>query len=211
MNCEETHERLVAIKNGDLGELERQQMTTHLQSCKECRFAAQGFNALQHVRARQSSPPPDELFDRLMRRTFRAPKRQPVANRFWLGAGFGGALAASLMAAVMMSGLLTETPLGVTEPPQFQVALGEPRDFNVAIELERDLHDATITVVLAGGIELDGYAGRRELSWTADLQAGVNKLTLPIVAINETGGQLLVKVDHENRQRRFTVDLDLAS
>jgi len=212
MDCEQTHDRLAAMNDDSLADDEQRALTSHLQACPECRLAAQGVAALQAVRMQPQASPPDELFDRIMHRTTTVSAgRRPVLNRFWMGAGFGGALAASIMMAVMMSGLLPMTPQDTAEPSRLQVSLGVPREFNVAIDLERDLPDATITVVLSGDIEIDGYAGRKELSWTADLQAGVNKLTLPILATSENGGQLLVKVDHNNRQRRFTLKLDQVS
>lgn len=212
MNCEQTHDRLTAMNDGSLAEDERLALTSHLQACPDCHLAAQSVVALQTVRMQEIASPPDDLFERIMHRTATVGGgRRPVTNRFWMGAGFGGALAASVMLAVMMSGLLPLTPQDTAEPSRLQVSVGVPREFNVAIDLEQDLPDATITVVLSGDIELDGYAGRKELSWKADLQAGVNKLTLPILATSESGGQLLVKVDHNNRQRRFTLDLDQVS
>ncbi|MDZ7645468.1 MAG: hypothetical protein U5K76_15390 [Woeseiaceae bacterium] len=135
----------------------------------------------------------------------------PARSRFWLGVGSGAAIAASLTVAILSSGLLDTASLPATEPAGFEVALGEPRNVNIAIEMPHDLPDAGITVALTGGIELQGYAGRRELSWTTDLEAGVNKLTLPLVAVDSQGGRLLVRVGHGDRERRFSMDVNLES
>jgi hypothetical protein len=85
------------------------------------------------------------------------------------------------------------------------VAWNESRDLNVAIETEHALANATITVVLSGGVELAGYSGQRKLSWEADLTAGVNRLTLPIKATGITGGQVIVQLAHPDSEQVLVV------
>lgn len=211
MNCEDTYDRLVEMNDGSLAELEQRQLAAHLRDCDDCRAASQAVTALRQIAAQDEVLPPDGLFERVMRRSTNAGQRTASGSRFWLGTGLGAAAAAAAMVAVLATGILPESLRAPGDTPQYQVTLGEPRDLNVAIEMEKDLPGATITVVLDGGIELDGYAGQRELSWKTDLQAGVNKLTLPIVAVDNSGGQLLVQVEHDNKQRRFRIDLPLKS
>ena len=207
MNCEETYDRLVAMKNHALATLEQRQLTAHLVSCEVCQSTARSSVALQEIRDQELQSVPDGLFENVMRHTVRTAK--PAGSRFWMGAGFGGALAASIMLVVMSFGFGTGASPVTADVIQFQVSIHESRDLNVAIDLERSLPGATITVVLTGGIEIDGFGSQRKITWTSDLQAGVNRLTLPIVAINEAGGQLLVTVNHENKQRTFQVKLTL--
>lgn len=211
MKCEDTGELIEAKRAGTLDEHEARQLETHLASCGDCRAAADAAAALGMLREQPTAEPPAGLLERVVRRSALAGDAQPPRSRFWLGAGVGAALAASVMFAFVASGVFESISQPSAAPPAFQVALGEPRNVNIAIEMERDLPDAVITVALAGGIEIDGYAGRRELTWTTNLEAGVNKLTLPIVAVDRTGGRLLVRVGHGDKERRFAMDVEMES
>lgn len=209
MNCKDTAERLSALDTGELAELEQRQLKAHLRSCQDCRAISQTFKALQAIRVQRHIEPPAGLLQRVVHRSAQTPASVEPRSRFWAGVGVGAALAASIMVAVMSSGILQTTAPGVESTDVLHVALGKPRNFDIAIEMPSDLPNATITVVLTGGIELDGYAGQKELTWTTDLQAGINKLTLPVVATDRSGGQLLIAVGHGEKQRRFTLDLTL--
>ena len=66
-----------------------------------------------------------------------------------------------------------------------------------------------VRILLAGGIELDGLGTRRELKWKTDLEPGINRLTLPIVATDSSGGKILVAVGHGENQRSFVVEIDV--
>ncbi|HZW60573.1 MAG TPA: hypothetical protein VFE85_09770 [Woeseiaceae bacterium] len=207
MKCEHAYERLRALPGGTADELETRQLEAHLESCDDCRAAARADDALRILRERPPVAPPAGLFERVMRRSRLAGKEPPRRSRFWLGAGVGAALAASLTVAVMSLGLRATAPDIPAAAPVFQVVRGEPHDVDIAIDMQRDLTGAVITVALRGGIELDGYAGRRELSWTTDLKAGINRLSLPIVATDDAGGRLMVRVHHGGKERRFAMDV----
>jgi Putative zinc-finger len=212
MNCEDTNDKLRERQAGTLAELPRRQLESHLHTCKDCQAIARSFDALQSLRGHTDIVPPSGLLERVAQQSRQAAPIAEPRSRFWAGVGVGAALAASIMVAVITSGILERQP-ELPAPPALaeapQIALGEPRNIDIAIDLPRNLENATITVVLNGGIEIDGYAGLKELSWTTDLQAGVNKLTLPVVALDQSGGQLLVTVGHGNKQRRFTTSLKL--
>jgi hypothetical protein len=49
--------------------------------------------------------------------------------------------------------------------------------------------------------------GQRELRWSTDLDRGINQLTLPVVALDATGGQVLVEVTHGQQRRTFVLDV----
>lgn len=211
MNCELTYERLVSMNSKSLAEFERRQLSAHIQSCETCQHTARAVAGLQIIKEQEIHTPAEGLFERIMKNTVRPVKRASAGSRFWLGAGTGGAIAASIVLAVMSFGLFTSSQPLPADIAEFRVLLNEPTEVNIAIDLERDLSGATIRIILTGDIALDGYGNRRELSWTADLQAGVNKLTLPIVAVSDKGGQLLVQVEHVSGQKTFYIDLKLGS
>ena len=205
MNCEDTNDRLVQMKNDSLTEIERRQFSAHLESCETCQHTARAAAGLQILKDQENHTPVEGLFEMLMQNAVQPAVRASRGTGFWLGAG--SALAAGVLLAVMSFWLITAPAPSPVEITTYQVSLDEPRDLNIAIDLKRDMPGATLRVVLSGGIELDGYGSRRELTWTADLTKGVNRLTLPIMAINAMGGQLLVQVEHENRRKTLRVEL----
>ena len=75
------------------------------------------------------------------------------------------------------------------------------------LESPEALANAEVRVELRGAVGLDGYAGQRELRWSTDLDRGVNQLTLPVVASDASGGQVVVEVIHGDKRRTFVLDV----
>jgi len=163
--------------------------------------------ALELLKSQDTGDVPVWLFDRISAEIVTAPSRRVTDRRFWQGAGFGGIVAASMFAIALMTGWDPQpTPEG-TNIAEFVVMVGEPRHMDIAIETDRALQGANITILLTGGVELDGYQDQRELTWTSDLDAGVNKLSLPVVAIDQSGGQMVVRLSHPDSEQVFVVQL----
>ena len=205
MNCETVADRIPSIASGTLREAEQRACMNHIAGCEACGFALQGAMAMSTLRSLPSEPAPDGLFERVIARSGELVRNRQSRPRFWLGAGFGAAVAASLLTVSFALGLLA-----VPEQPavaEFYVSTAEARPMHVAIEADRPLHGATISILLSGDVRIDGYGGRRELVWTDDLDEGVNKLTLPLIAIGDGGGRMVVKLDHPESEQLFVVRL----
>ena len=97
--------------------------------------------------------------------------------------------------------------IGDLDSAQFQIALHEPREMDIAIETDYALNGATISILLVGSVEISGFAGQRELTWADDLDAGVNRLSLPLVATGKDGGQVVVHLSHPKTKQVFIVNL----
>ena len=166
--------------------------------------AQRGIEALEILRNREVGGTPDGLYEQIMHEATRPAidKRNPA--HFWLGAGFGAAIAASIFAFVFGFGVLTPPENAAMD---FHIALNEPRQMDIAIETDRDLQGATITIILAGDVDLDGFPTQRELSWSTNLDAGVNRLSLPLIATGTNGGQVLVRLDHPQSEQVFVINL----
>ena len=116
-------------------------------------------------------------------------------------------MAASLLAAALMLGVLVTPVDTAPQAAEFFVSASEARVMNIAIEADRDLPGAKISILLSGDVEVDGYGGRRELSWSDDLKMGVNKLSLPLLASGAGGGQMVVRLSHPNSEQLFVINL----
>ena len=54
---------------------------------------------------------------------------------------------------------------------------------------------------LPDGIEIDGFAGQRVITWRTSLKAGSNILPLTLIATSPLGGELLATLQHEDECR----------
>lgn len=206
MNCED----IGPLLKGSLdrpGTPEARQVTEHLASCASC---ADGMRAVAWLRVERDRPVPGPrpgAFRRAMRAALEAGgggRRR--RNEFWRGLAVGAAAAAAV-AVVSTILILSGRMPGNVAPPEVALALHEPGDISVAIDAPARLQGAEIQVSLRGAVDLRGFEGQRDVQWTADLEQGVNRLTLPVMATGEQGGQVQVVVTHGNRQKTFLVDV----
>ena len=208
MKCEDIVELAQSGESGVMNETGRQFVIEHVAQCADCQDAIRAVEATRWLRNQPIEPANHELFARAMGAAVQQQASDSSRRSgFWVGAGVGGAVAAAFFAAVVALGLLGAPTTPAAGPAEFFVSMTEPRDLNIAIDVDSALPGATLSVSFFGGIELDGYASQRHLSWTADLHAGVNKLTLPIIALDSSGGQVVVRLEHPDSQQEFLVQL----
>lgn len=203
MKCEEASEE---FRTGDPM---REAVAQHVAECEICGAARQAALALAHERARPVPRLADGAFERALQRAVQAPRVVSSRRGFWLGTAVGGALAASLAVAITIWSLQTGGPAAVANP-QVRLALHEVRAVSVALDSPEALPGAEIRVVLTGAVGLEGFAEQRELQWITDIDRGVNQLTLPLVALGPSGGQVMVEVHHGEQRRAFVVDVQTA-
>jgi len=145
----------------------------------------------------------------LARATHEGSRRQ--RNR-WVMTGFGGAVAAGL-AVWLIGGMLMTTPQMPdvdASIPGITMALEEPRTVNLVFSSTEAMKSATLTVSLPAGVELAGFPGQREISWETSLSAGRNLLPLKLVALTPVGGELLARLEHDNRDRVFRLQVNIS-
>ena len=209
MRCEDAIER---IHNTAQPGLELRAAFEHVAECAECCAALQAVEAL---RALRDEPIPEADEGAVARAVDRALAFEPTLRYrrgFLSGAASGLALAAAIAAVAF--GLWLRAPDGVdgsSAVPEVRLAVNQPRDVTMTLESPEPLANAEVRVELRGAVALDGYAGQRELRWMTDLDRGVNQLTLPVVAVDATGGQVLVEVIHGDKRRTFILDVRAAA
>lgn len=208
MNCQRAVDLLTGAVN-DATAAERRLAREHANDCADCRRAVRSVHALRLTSLESVPQPGPALFDRVMSRaTHTAPVMSDSRRPFWLGLGTGAALAAGI--AVLAMVFFVSLPGGGLSPsttPELELAVNVPKNVDISLATAEALVDAEIHVTLKGAVGLDGYADQRELTWRTNLDAGVNQLTLPIVATGANGGQVMVEVAHEGKLRTFLVDI----
>ena len=150
------------------------------------------------------------FYDRaLARATHEGSRRQ--RNR-WLMTGFGSAVAAGLVLWFVSGTFLTTSNLPQTEAtiPGVVMTLAEPRTVNLVFASAAALDSATLTVSLPDGIELAGFPGQREIAWQTSLVEGKNYLPLELIALSPTGGEVLARLEHDDRNRTFRLRIEVS-
>jgi hypothetical protein len=205
MKCEDV---VNVLRTADDGTLPATRAREHLETCAACRSALVAADALRELRAERVPLPSNDAFERAVRHAVLAGPAGKYRSGFWRGTAFGAALAAGIAVVAVGFWLRTETSEPVAAP-EVRIALNQARDVTVMLETAEPLAAAEVHVVLSGAIALQGYE-QRELRWSTHLDRGVNELTLPIVMVGESGGQLLVEVLHGDKRRTFVVDVRAA-
>lgn len=207
MNCDTVKIKIRDLAKQAVSDQEWMVCMAHVENCPNCRAALRGTEALLEIGRRPADEPDDEMFDRVMAAAMRSGQASDGNRRFWMGTAFGGAIAASLFAVAMFFGDINSAPEAEVDAASFAVALNEPRQMNLAFETDRDLPGAVISIELTGSVQLEGYGSQRELKWTEDLEAGTNRLSLPVLASGMDGGQMVVRLSHPMSEQVFVVNL----
>ena len=150
------------------------------------------------------------FYDRaLIRAVHKGSRRQ--RNR-WMLAGFGSAIAAGLAIWVITAMLMTTPQLPDAEPtiPGVTIAMQQEHTVRLVFSSAQALDSATLTVSLPDGIELAGFPGQREITWETSLQEGKNLLPLTLIALTPSGGEVLARLEHKDRNRTFRLRVDVS-
>jgi hypothetical protein len=150
------------------------------------------------------------FFEQALARATREGSRRQ-RNR-WLMTGAGGAVAAGLVLWLLGS-FFFATPQIATptaEIPGITMTLETPRTVRLVFASADALEDATLTVSLPDGIELAGFPGQREVTWRTSLDAGKNLLPLELIATSPAGGEVLARLEHNNKDRTFRLRIEVS-
>jgi len=150
------------------------------------------------------------FYDRaLIRAVHKGSRRQ--RNR-WMLAGFGSAIAAGLAIWVITAMLMTTPQLPDAEPtiPGVTIAMQQEHTVRLVFSSAQALDSATLTVSLPDGIELAGFPGQTEITWQTSLVEGKNFLPLELIALSTAGGEVLARLEHDDRDRTFRLRIDVS-
>lgn len=212
MNCEHTLSNLDDYVDGSIGTEQHDAIASHVAECTSCQSVIEREQDLRGLLKDYPMPnATSTFFDQALVRATHVGTRQQ-RNR-WLATGFGSAIAAGL-AVWVVSGLLLmnpELPGGADLAiPDVSMALEEPRTVNLVFSSATAMDGAVLTVSLPDGIELAGFPGQREITWETRLNEGRNLLPLTLIALTPTGGELLARLEHNDRGRTFRLQLNVS-
>lgn len=214
MECQDISNLLDSRRGRDLTGDQEKHVGEHLLTCEHCASAWRASRMLRTFSDMPSPSPRDGLLEETMQlvtESSHRPHRRSAS--FWLGGALGAALAASIaIATFFWIDSPTDRQRGEASSG-LAIALYETRDITLAVDSPEGLAGARIHVGITGGIELAGRgrSGQRDMRWTADINAGINRLTIPVVAVSSENAELLVEIEHGQEYRRFVMQVDIVS
>ncbi|WP_078083593.1 hypothetical protein [Microbulbifer mangrovi] len=211
MNCCQARHELELMQREN-----NRALLKHLHRCGECREYAEELRLVNLLRTMPAPEPSAQFEARVLEAALptsckKSRNQDRTRVRTWQFA-----TAASLLLAVFAA-----LPHWQSSAPAMDIASGEavaadsgmqaPLAVNVSVDTARAMEGAMISVSLPEGLALDGYGDQRELRWRANLDAGANRLTLPVRVRNERRTEILIRIEHQGAHKEFYVPVDLPS
>lgn len=210
MNCDKCIETVDQYLDDELDEASAHAVQLHTMQCGDCNAAVERKRRFrQALKAMPYVPPVDGFYDRTLEQTVKLTQRNEVM--YWASAGLGTAIAASVIGWMVLvmpvdytQDIEAEQLSGVT------ISLNVEKTVRVSFESVSELQGATLTVQLPPGVEISGYEGQREISWSTDVTQGVNILALPLMLREGSGGTIVARIEHSGKSKAFQLDVDVS-
>ena len=209
MICYQLRDKLDDYVDGQMKQAESATLAAHIESCGDCRQVLEDERqlreSLRNYGESRMPRPETAFFDRALAKAAQSGTRRQRSR--WIMTGVGGTIAAGLV-LWMLGGTFLNTPVAPEAAiPAIAMTLEEPRELNLVFSSATALVNATMTVILPPGIEVEGFAGQREITWMTSLTAGRNVLPLTLIATSPQGGELMATLQHEGDDRTFRVQV----
>jgi len=209
MNCHDIHNHCDTYLDHEMSDTQKRALEAHLESCPACRHYMQQAQDIRDALTKLQAPAmrPDFAVQ-----AFNKVRQQNTAvagsKRF---TGTGLALAASLALAGIV-GVFIYQPNSMEpqpEPNAIQISMQQPKSISVVFNAKEDLDQVTISIELSDNLALDGYAGKRTVSWNTPLQKGKNMLSLPIIATQSGNGTVIARLRLGDQDKTFRIHVDV--
>lgn len=206
MNCSQTKHYIDDYLDNSLSSIQQQALNQHLSACAPCRQQLEQARMLLLGLRDMSVPAPDRQFEQRVLSVLDAEQSAPISKTGFI-AGFGSALAASLMLWLVFATNVFNSNSDKVNDITLQLASSEVHNIRLMFGSPDELADATLVLALDGDIELDGHPGRRQLQWKTALKKGNNRLSLPVRVMSNKGGMLLASISRDGKTKSFRINV----
>jgi len=211
MNCQTARNAIDDLLDRELPESESASVWAHLDECRACQaLLGQEQKLRAALRSLPAVMPPPGFVDRALHKAAMA---RPVPARpggTWPSVF---ALAATLVLGIAVGMYFAQSPaLGPQADQQLLVTMStkHSRNIELAFDSGSALQDVSVTLYLPEQIEIAGFPGQRSIQWHTDMDAGRNRLSLPLVAHGGSGGILVAELAHGGIIKRFEVRVEVS-
>ena len=183
----------------------------HVAGCHRCARQLENAQALLAGLSSMSVPAPAPGFEqRVFARVRRQYQEQSGHGSFFrFATGFATASVAGL--AILFASyvwLPQSSPVqDETASQMIDVAINQGSTIRLVFEAEQALKAVNLTIDLPSNMEVEGYPGHHQLSWTTSLEKGQNVLALPVIALDPGQGELIAKLDYGDKHKEFRIML----
>lgn len=210
MKCTDIQKYLDNYLDDTMSLDEQEAVETHIEQCTSCQ---QSLDENKAIRQALCSLPVDQASADFEAKIFSAVRShygtrgKNSGNKFF--AGFATAAAASL--ALWFTSTVYIPQFDVAEPQVINLAMSQVRNVKLVFDAPDNLADVTLSVQLPENIELEGYAGQKQLVWQTNLNKGQNILALPVTAIGNGQGELVAQLNYGDKTKQFHIVLKTAN
>ena len=208
MSCESIKGVIIDYVGGQLDVKGVAAVERHVDSCAHCqRLVSQEQQLRLALSELPTEGPSEGFFDELMQDVSRSNKPKTTYG-FW--GGFATASVAAMAAWLVFAPM--QLSQKIEDSPKQQVAsinaqVDQLKNVRIAFDAPNEFEQVTMSVSLPSHVELVGFPGEREITWTTDISKGKNILTLPLMAKREGTGTLLAKLSSAGKTKVFTIHL----
>ena len=196
MNCKECITHQDDYLDNQLDHDLHEAMTGHLSDCPECTaMMRENRDMLQALRTLDSPPPSPGFLKLAMENAVRVEEKRLHKKWFRHYAAVAAMLCLVVLGSMNLPWLATET----TQEPAIILSLHETKDVTLLVQSAKALDQATITILLPPQLMLASNPGLREMSWQADIKAGQNLISLPLVASSAGLVMVTATIEHDNQ------------
>ena len=207
MNCQQVSAQLNDFMDGYLEPVVTQAIQGHLADCAQCGAMVAAEQKFRQALRQMEVPPPVPGFaERVLEN---AMHREKPRHGWWGGFSAGITVAVAFMLLLFFGLPFKGAEKAIEQLAGVTMAVGAAHTIQMVVNVPQDLAGSTISLLLPEHIELDGYPGERQITWTTDLRKGDNLLALPVIGRQVGAGTLVARVEHENKRKVFEVAMDV--
>ncbi len=208
MLCNQVEKNIDDYLDGYIGNDVAAQIALHVQNCSMCLRELEATQAIRSSLAELPVvAPAEEFFEHAVAHAARMGDTATTRQRVRFGGAIAAAFALILVASVMFEQPDQGSPAEFAELPEVVLERDTVTPIKLVFSSPIALTDARLSLQLPVGVELAGYNGRSDLSWSTNLEPGKNILRLPLVGHMPVSAQLVAKLEHPNGTKTFRLQV----
>jgi len=196
--------------SGTASQVQVQVVEQHVSGCEECQQHLRASRKLAVNLLTMDIPEPSAGFEnRVMNNLDTVSNTKPG---HWFVAGFGSAVAASILFVMVFfqSSFFTQQSVpNVLDADAIVMTVKELKLVSLVFNSPEAINAATISIELPEHVALKGYPNRKVLSWKTNLKSGANRLSLPLIAAQKMQGAVIAKLKQGDQVRDFRIQLNV--
>ncbi len=213
MECTQIHKMIDEMLSGTASHVQLQVVERHVAGCEQCNEHLHASRELSlSLRAMEIPEPSADFETRVFSALDKVATKTPS---HWFAAGFGSAVAASVMFWFVFfqnNGFQQQTiEQGLQVSATVVMVPQEVKQVSLIFNAAEPIEMATISIELPEHVMLKGYPSRRVISWKTSLKSGTNRLSLPLIADRPMQGAVVAKLTRGSQIRTFKIKLQAKS